>query len=34
VQQPHAVADGQLITGQNPGSSAKVAELVLAALSK
>jgi putative intracellular protease/amidase len=32
--QPHAVADRQLITGQNPASSAKVAELVLEALSK
>jgi putative intracellular protease/amidase len=30
--QPFAVRDGQLITGQNPQSSAKVAELVLAAL--
>lgn len=28
----YAVADGQLVTGQNPGSSAKVAELVLEAL--
>ncbi|XP_024388839.1 glutathione-independent glyoxalase HSP31 [Physcomitrium patens] len=31
---PKAAADGQLVTGQNPGSSAKVAELVLEALSK
>jgi putative intracellular protease/amidase len=30
--QPKAVADGQLITGQNPASSAPVAELVLEAL--
>jgi len=30
--QPNAVADGQLITGQNPASSALVAELVLKAL--
>ncbi|MCO5611030.1 hypothetical protein L7F22_065279 [Adiantum nelumboides] len=29
---PYAVADGKLITGQNPMSSAKVAELLLAAL--
>jgi putative intracellular protease/amidase len=29
---PKAVADGQLITGQNPASSAPVAELVLKAL--
>ena len=28
----HAVADGNLITGQNPASSAKAAELVVAAL--
>eukprot|EP01024_Parvocaulis_polyphysoides_P042460 TRINITY_DN3881_c1_g2_i2.p1 TRINITY_DN3881_c1_g2~~TRINITY_DN3881_c1_g2_i2.p1 ORF type:complete len:229 (+),score=48.90 TRINITY_DN3881_c1_g2_i2:93-779(+) len=32
--QPHGVRDGNLITGQNPGSSAKVAELVVAALSE
>jgi putative intracellular protease/amidase len=31
--QPHAVRDGQLITGQNPMSSAKVAQLLLEALS-
>lgn len=31
---PNAVADGQLITGQNPGSSAAVAELVLKALTE
>jgi putative intracellular protease/amidase len=30
--QPHSVADGQLITGQNPASSVGVAELVLKAL--
>jgi putative intracellular protease/amidase len=30
--QPFAVADGNLITGQNPASSHKVAELVIAAL--
>jgi putative intracellular protease/amidase len=30
---PHAVADGNLITGQNPASSAAVAELVVKALS-
>ena len=30
--QPHAVRDGNLITGQNPASSAKVAALVLDAL--
>ncbi len=30
--QPHAVRDGRLITGQNPASSAPVADLVLAAL--
>nr|XP_024394100.1 glyoxalase 3-like isoform X2 [Physcomitrium patens] len=30
--QPKAVADGQLITGQNPASSAPVAELVLEVL--
>lgn len=29
---PYAVADGNLITGQNPMSSAKVAELILSAL--
>lgn len=29
----YAVADGKLITGQNPGSSKKVAELIVAALS-
>eukprot|EP00249_Psilotum_nudum_P007236 c20416_g1_i1 orf=434-1117(-) len=29
---PFAVADGNLITGQNPQSSAKVAQLILAAL--
>lgn len=28
----HAVADGRLITGQNPQSSARVAELVVQAL--
>lgn len=32
VQQPNAVADGQLITGQNPASSVAVAELVLKAI--
>ena len=32
--QPHAVADGNLITGQNPASSEKVAELVIATLNK
>ena len=31
--QPHAVRDGQLITGQNPMSSGKVAQLLLEALS-
>lgn len=30
--QPHAVADGKLITGQNPASSGPAAELVLKAL--
>ncbi|TWB58597.1 type 1 glutamine amidotransferase domain-containing protein [Nitrospirillum viridazoti] len=30
--QPHAVQDGLLITGQNPASSEKTAELLLAAL--
>lgn len=30
--QPHAVIDGQLITGQNPASSAAVAEALLEAL--
>ena len=30
--QPHTRQDGNLITGQNPASSAAVAELVLAAL--
>ncbi|MFC5606357.1 type 1 glutamine amidotransferase domain-containing protein [Variovorax soli] len=30
--QPFAIQDGQLITGQNPQSSAKVAELLIAAL--
>ncbi|NSL55697.1 type 1 glutamine amidotransferase domain-containing protein [Uliginosibacterium aquaticum] len=30
--QPFAVRDGRLVTGQNPASSAKVAELVLQAL--
>jgi putative intracellular protease/amidase len=30
--QPHAVADGRLITGQNPASSAPAAKLVLEAL--
>jgi putative intracellular protease/amidase len=30
--QPFAVRDGQLVTGQNPASSAEVARLVLAAL--
>lgn len=29
---PPAVADGQLITGQNPGSSKRVAELVIEAV--
>lgn len=29
---PYAVADGNLITGQNPQSSAKVAELIVSAL--
>lgn len=29
---PHAVADGRLVTGQNPASATKVAELVVAAL--
>lgn len=32
--QPHTCQDGHLITGQNPASSAAVAELVLAALAK
>eukprot|EP01023_Acetabularia_acetabulum_P002300 TRINITY_DN108_c0_g1_i1.p1 TRINITY_DN108_c0_g1~~TRINITY_DN108_c0_g1_i1.p1 ORF type:complete len:230 (-),score=58.46 TRINITY_DN108_c0_g1_i1:177-866(-) len=32
--EPHAVRDGKLVTGQNPGSSAKVAELVIQALSE
>ena len=32
--QPHAVRDGNLITGQNPASSEKVAALVLAALNE
>lgn len=27
--QPHAIADGRLVTGQNPASSARTAELVL-----
>ena len=31
--EPHAVVDGQLITGQNPGSSELVADKLLAALS-
>lgn len=30
--QPHAVRDGQIITGQNPASSEKVAELLIEAL--
>ncbi len=30
--QPHAVRDGRLITGQNPASSTRVAELVLEAI--
>lgn len=30
---PYAVADGKLITGQNPGSSAEVAKLIVKALS-
>ncbi|WP_288806576.1 type 1 glutamine amidotransferase domain-containing protein [uncultured Novosphingobium sp.] len=30
--QPHAVRDGNLVTGQNPASSARVAELVLEAI--
>ncbi len=30
--QPYSVSDGKLITGQNPASSAKVAEAVLALL--
>jgi putative intracellular protease/amidase len=30
-QQPFAVADGKLVLGQNPASSAEVAKLVLAA---
>ncbi len=30
--QPHAIRDGQLVTGQNPQSSEKVAHLVLEAL--
>ena len=29
---PHAVRDGQLVTGQNPQSSEKVAELIIEAL--
>lgn len=29
---PYAIADGQLVTGQNPQSSKQVAELVLAKL--
>ena len=29
---PHAVKDGNLITGQNPASSSRVAELVIEAL--
>jgi hypothetical protein len=33
VQGPYAVADGNLITGQNPGSSAEVAKLIVKALS-
>lgn len=32
--QPHAVADGNLVTGQNPASSEKVAELVIEQLKK
>ncbi len=32
--QPHAVRDGNLITGQNPASSEKVATLVLSALNE
>lgn len=32
--QPHAVRDGRLVTGQNPASSAKVAELMIEALEK
>lgn len=32
MQSVYAVADGNLITGQNPMSSEKVAELVLKAL--
>ena len=31
--QPHAVRDGRLVTGQNPGSSKKVGELMIEALS-
>lgn len=31
--QPYAIKDGRLITGQNPGSSLKVAELIVEALS-
>ena len=31
--QPHAVRDGRLVTGQNPGSSRKVGELMIEALS-
>jgi putative intracellular protease/amidase len=30
--QPFAVADGKLVLGQNPASSAEVAKLVLAAI--
>eukprot|EP00246_Nothoceros_aenigmaticus_P006205 TRINITY_DN18998_c0_g1_i1.p1 TRINITY_DN18998_c0_g1~~TRINITY_DN18998_c0_g1_i1.p1 ORF type:complete len:227 (+),score=43.90 TRINITY_DN18998_c0_g1_i1:130-810(+) len=30
--QPHAVADGKLVTGQNPASSSKVAHLILEAV--
>ena len=30
--QPHAVRDGRLVTGQNPASSARVAELLLEAV--
>jgi putative intracellular protease/amidase len=29
---PHAVRDGRLVTGQNPGSSAAAAKLVVEAL--
>eukprot|EP01025_Chloroclados_australasicus_P055806 TRINITY_DN6850_c0_g1_i1.p1 TRINITY_DN6850_c0_g1~~TRINITY_DN6850_c0_g1_i1.p1 ORF type:complete len:236 (-),score=37.30 TRINITY_DN6850_c0_g1_i1:298-1005(-) len=32
--QPHAIRDGKLVTGQNPASSVRVAELVLEALSE